>query len=140
MILYINSIQLYLLLPTIHCLERHGGEEAVILDNIINSNIALIVIPLYFVAIFGESIFNHFFHERGSGDWKDNGMSMGMGLVSAVTNGATAFISVGALFWAQQFQLYAIPLSLTALLVCFILDDLRFYWHHRVALTNLANL
>ncbi|WP_430429972.1 sterol desaturase family protein [Parasphingorhabdus sp.] len=103
------------------------------LESIISSNIALIVIPLYFIAIFAESIFNHFFHERGVGDWKDNGVSMFMGLVSAVTNGATAFISVAALFWVQQFQLYAIPLSITALLVCFLLDDMRYYWHHRVA-------
>lgn len=103
------------------------------LESIVSSNIALIVIPLYFIAIFAESIFNHFFHERGAGDWKDNGISMFMGLVSAVTNGATAFISVAALFWVQQFQFYAIPLSFAALLVCFILDDMRYYWHHRVA-------
>ncbi len=103
------------------------------LENIISSNIAMIVIPLYFAAIFGESIFNHFFHERGVGDMKDNGVSMGMGLVSAVTNGATAFISVGVLFWVQQFQLYAIPLTIASLVICFILDDLRYYWHHRIA-------
>ncbi|WP_216822394.1 sterol desaturase family protein [Sphingorhabdus sp. EL138] len=103
------------------------------LETIINSNIAMIVIPLYFAAIFGESIANHFFHERGAGDWKDNGVSMGLGLVSAVTNGATAFISVGVLFWVQQFQFYAIPLSFVSLLICFILDDLRYYWHHRIA-------
>ena len=103
------------------------------LDTIVNSNIALIVIPLYFLAIFAESIFNHFFHERGAGNLKDNGVSMGLGLVSAVTNGATAFISVGALFWVQQFQFYAIPLTVGSLVLCFVLDDLRFYWHHRVA-------
>ena len=103
------------------------------LEAIVTSNIAMIVIPLYFAAIFFESIFNHFFHERGAGDWKDNSVSMFMGLVSAVTNGAMAFISVGALFWAQQYQIYAIPLSITALVACFIIDDMRFYWHHRVA-------
>ncbi|MEH6702129.1 sterol desaturase family protein [Parasphingorhabdus sp.] len=104
-----------------------------ILESIVSSNIALIVIPLYFAAIFAESIFNHFFHERGAGDWKDNGVSMFMGLVSSVTNGATAFISVGALFWVQQFQFFTIPLTITALVACFIIDDMRYYWHHRVA-------
>ncbi|MEP3420928.1 MAG: sterol desaturase family protein [Erythrobacter sp.] len=103
------------------------------LETLINSNIALIVIPLYFISIFAESIFNHFHHRDGVGDLKDNFASMGMGLVSAVTNGATAFITVGALFWAAQYQLFDIPLTVASLIACFILDDSRFYWHHRVA-------
>lgn len=104
-----------------------------VLENIVASNIALIVIPLYLASIVFESVANHFFHERGAGDWKDNLASIGLGIVSAFTNGATAFITVGVLFWAQQFQLYAIPLTFLSLVACFILDDLRFYWHHRVA-------
>lgn len=103
------------------------------LESIINSNIALIVVPLYFIAIFAESIFNHFFHERGAGDWKDNGVSMFMGLVSAFTNGATAFLTIGAVFWAQQYQIVGIPLTLMSLLLCFFIDDFRYYWHHRIA-------
>ena len=103
------------------------------LEQIVSSNIALIVIPLYFASILFESVANHFLHARGAGDWKDNFTSMGLGIVSAVTNGATAFITVGVLFWVQQYQLFAIPLSLASLVACFILDDLRFYLHHRVA-------
>lgn len=103
------------------------------LEAIVQSNIALIVIPLYLGSIVFESLFNHFHHENGSGDWRDNLVSIGMGLVSAVTNGATAFITVVALFWAAQYQLFTIPLSIASLLACFVLDDLRFYWHHRVA-------
>ena len=103
------------------------------LETIVNSNIALIVIPLYLGSIVFESIYNHFHHEDGIGNWKDNLVSIAMGLVSAVTNGATAFITVVALFWAQQYQLFTIPLTITSLVICFILDDMRFYWHHRVA-------
>ncbi|MFZ1742356.1 MAG: sterol desaturase family protein [Pontixanthobacter sp.] len=103
------------------------------LDDLIQSNIAVVVIPIYIISIFFESIANHFLHRRGAGDWKDNGVSLGLGLASAVTNGAVAFLTVGVLFWVQQFQLYAIPLTLVSLVMCFILDDLRFYWHHRVA-------
>ncbi len=103
------------------------------LDTIVQSNIALIVIPIYLGCIVVESLINHFRHADGIGDWKDNLVSIGMGLISAVTNGATAFISVAALFWAQQYQLFVIPLGIASLIACFILDDLRFYWHHRVA-------
>ena len=104
-----------------------------VLESIVASNIALIVVPVYLICIVVESIFNHIHHANGIGDWKDNLVSIGMGLVSGVTNGATAFITVAALFWAQQFQIFTIPLSLASLVVCFVLDDLRFYWHHRVA-------
>lgn len=103
------------------------------LETIVGSNIGMIVIPLYLGSIVFESLFNHFHHERGAGDWKDNLVSIGMGLVSAVTNGATAFITIAALFWAAQYQFFTIPLSVASLVACFILDDLRFYWHHRVA-------
>jgi sterol desaturase/sphingolipid hydroxylase (fatty acid hydroxylase superfamily) len=103
------------------------------LENIVTSNIAVIVIPIYFFFIFFESIANHFLHERGSGDWKDNSVSMGLGIVSTIANGFMAFVSVGALYWAQQYQFAVIPLSLASLLICFVLDDMRFYWHHRVS-------
>jgi sterol desaturase/sphingolipid hydroxylase (fatty acid hydroxylase superfamily) len=103
------------------------------LQNIVASDIAVIVVPIYFLFIFFESIANHFFHERGAGDWKDNCVSIGLGMVSALVNGSIAFISVGALYWAQQYQFAVIPLTLASLLICFVLDDLRFYWHHRVA-------
>ncbi len=103
------------------------------LESIVGSNIALIVVPVYLGFIVLESLINHFRHANGIGDWKDNIVSIAMGLISAVTNGATAFISVAALFWAQQYQLAAIPLTVFSVLVCFVLDDLRFYWHHRVA-------
>lgn len=102
------------------------------LEAIVQSNIGLIVVPLYLGSIVFESLFNHFHHENRSGDWKDNLVSIGMGLVSAVTNGATAFLTVAVLFWAVNYQMFSIPLSIASLIACFILDDLRFYLHHRV--------
>ena len=89
------------------------------LENIVASDIAIIVVPIYFLFIFFESIANHFFHARGAGDWKDNGVSMGLGMVSAALNGSMAFISVGALYWAQQYQFAVIPLTFASLLICF---------------------
>jgi sterol desaturase/sphingolipid hydroxylase (fatty acid hydroxylase superfamily) len=103
------------------------------LEAIVGSQIGLVVIPLYLGSIVFESIYNHFHHRNGVGDVKDNLMSIAMGLISAVANGATAFITIAALFWAAQYQLFDIPLTIASLVVCFLLDDLRFYWHHRVA-------
>ena len=55
-----------------------------------------------------------------------------MGLASVVINGLAAFITVNVLFWFEQYQLFNIPLSITSIIICFILDDLRYYTHHRI--------
>ncbi|MCR9276863.1 MAG: sterol desaturase family protein [Pseudomonadaceae bacterium] len=44
-----------------------------------------------------------------------------------------AFVSVGALFWAADLRVGTIPTTFATLAVCFVLDDLRFYAHHRIA-------
>ena len=56
-----------------------------------------------------------------------------MGLMSVVTNGAAAFITLGMLLWAEQYKIIELPLTLAVILACFILDDLRYYLHHRIA-------
>ena len=57
---------------------------------------------------------------------------MTMGTLSYPINGLFAFITLGALFWAKQYQIYTFPFTLSALVLCFILDDLTFYLHHRI--------
>jgi sterol desaturase/sphingolipid hydroxylase (fatty acid hydroxylase superfamily) len=37
------------------------------------------------------------------------------------------------LVWAQQYQIMSLPMTWTALIACFVLDDLRYYVHHRIA-------
>jgi sterol desaturase/sphingolipid hydroxylase (fatty acid hydroxylase superfamily) len=64
---------------------------------------------------------------------KDDGVSIFMGLFSVITNGAAAFLTVGMLYWAQNYQLTVLPLTVTTLVACFVLDDLRYYLHHRIA-------
>ena len=56
-----------------------------------------------------------------------------MGLFSVITNGAAAFLTVGMLYWAQNYQITVLPLSFATLVACFVLDDLRYYVHHRIA-------
>ncbi|MAV50674.1 MAG: C-5 sterol desaturase [Hyphomonadaceae bacterium] len=64
---------------------------------------------------------------------QDDGTSIFLGLTSVLTNGASAFLTLGLLLWAAQFRIADIPLTLSAIIVCFILDDMRYYLHHRMA-------
>jgi len=70
---------------------------------------------------------------RGTLHSKDDSVSIFMGLMSVVTNGAAAFITLGMLLWAEQFKIFDLPLTITVIIACFILDDLRYYLHHRIA-------
>ena len=103
------------------------------LDQLIALPLLTLAIPIFFLTIFFEMIGIRFFNARGTKGLADDGVSIFLGLVSAVTNGATAFITAGALLWASQYRLFEIETTLVALVACFVLDDLRFYTHHRIA-------
>lgn len=103
------------------------------LEEIISVKVTLLALPIFFIFIAIEIAAKKFFRTRGTLHTVDDSVSIFMGLVSVVTNGAAAFITVGFLLWAAKFQVYAIPLTIWTILACFILDDLRYYLHHRIA-------
>lgn len=103
------------------------------LEDIISAKVTLLALPIFFISIAIEIIAKRFFKARGSLHSVDDSVSIFMGLMSVVTNGAAAFITVGLLLWTAQFQLFTLPLTLWTILACFILDDLRYYLHHRIA-------
>ena len=102
------------------------------LGAIVTSKIQLIVVPIYLAFIFFESFIIRFFKTNGSVDSKDSLFNVSIGIMSVPINAAAAFITLGALYWAKQYQITVIPLTITTLVICFILDDLRFYIHHRI--------
>jgi sterol desaturase/sphingolipid hydroxylase (fatty acid hydroxylase superfamily) len=70
---------------------------------------------------------------RGAYDWKDAGSSLTLGFGSTVAGALTAG-SVAAIAYAVwQVRLFDIPWTWWAFLLCFILDDLAYYWFHRTA-------
>ena len=103
------------------------------LENIISAKVTLFALPIFFIAIFIEITAKKFLNARGTLNSTDDSVSIFMGLMSVVTNGAAAFITLGMLLWAEQFKIFDLPLTLTVILACFILDDLRYYLHHRIA-------
>ena len=103
------------------------------LENIISAKVTLFALPIFFIAILIEITAKKLLNARGTLNSTDDSVSIFMGLMSVVTNGAAAFITLGMLLWAEQFKIFDLPLTLTVILACFILDDLRYYLHHRIA-------
>ena len=103
------------------------------LENIISAKVTLFALPIFFIAIFIEILAKKILNARGTLHSKDDSVSIFMGLMSVVTNGAAAFITLGMLLWAEQFKIFDLPLTITVIIACFILDDLRYYLHHRIA-------
>ena len=108
-------------------------EGILALEDIVASKVTLIAIPFFFGAIFLETLAVKVFKVPGNLDMQDDGTSIFLGLTSVLTNGASAFLTLGLLLWAAQFRIADIPLTLSAIIVCFILDDMRYYLHHRMA-------
>lgn len=102
------------------------------LGAIVTSKIQLIVIPLYLSFILLESILIRYFKAHGSTDAKESLFNISIGIMSVPVNLLSLFITAGALTWASQYQITVIPLTISTLVICFILDDLRFYIHHRI--------
>ncbi|MDG2360922.1 MAG: sterol desaturase family protein [Hellea sp.] len=103
------------------------------LENIISAKVTLFALPIFFIAILIEITAKKLLNARGTLNSTDDSVSIFMGLMSVVTNGAAAFITLGMLLWAEQYKIFELPLTLTVILACFILDDLRYYLHHRIA-------
>ena len=103
------------------------------LENIISAKVTLFALPVFFIAILIEIMAKKLLNARGTLNSTDDSVSIFMGLMSVVTNGAAAFITLGMLLWAEQYKIFELPLTLTVILACFILDDLRYYLHHRIA-------
>jgi sterol desaturase/sphingolipid hydroxylase (fatty acid hydroxylase superfamily) len=103
------------------------------LENIISAKVTLFALPIFFIAILIEITAKKLLNARGTLNATDDSVSIFMGLMSVVTNGAAAFITLGMLLWAEQYKIIELPLTLAVILACFILDDLRYYLHHRIA-------
>lgn len=69
---------------------------------------------------------------RGRFETRDSAASLAMGLGSQIAPllGGAAVVGA-ALFAAYEYRLFTIPNTLWAVVLCFILDDLRYYWWHR---------
>ncbi len=96
-----------------------------------------LAIPFFIAAMLAEIAFVKYRRakgiERGEFETMDTLTSLLMGTGNVVAGLLFGFISFGALMWFWQFRVIDLGISWWVGLVAFILDDLRYYWYHRIA-------
>ncbi len=64
---------------------------------------------------------------------RDTLASLSMGVGNVVEGLLLGFVSYGVLTWFHQYALFDVGWSVPAFAACFVLDDFRYYWYHRLS-------
>lgn len=96
-------------------------------------NVTQMAIPLFVAAILIELLVVRYLKGKGSFETRDTLASLLMGTGNVVSGLLLGFIAFGVLMWAWQFRVFEFGFSWWAVLLCFVLDDARYYWYHRIA-------
>lgn len=102
-------------------------------------NISELASPLYMLLIFVELMLVRHRKIRGQYEKYDAWASIALGTGSVVFGFVIALILGDALqslyFWAYAYKLFDFSYTLPVFLLCFFIDDLRYYWSHRFSHT-----
>jgi len=96
-------------------------------------DILTLAVPAFVILIIFEMITTRM-RRRGRYETKDSAASLLMGLGSQIAplfGGAVVLIAVFTAVY--EFRLFDIPNTWWTVLLCFVLDDLRYYWWHRIS-------
>jgi sterol desaturase/sphingolipid hydroxylase (fatty acid hydroxylase superfamily) len=95
-------------------------------------DVTILAIPFYIVAILIELVAIRYGRRRGDFETRDTLTSLLMGVGSVAAGTLLGFASFGALMWVWQFRFFDIGLHWWLFVAAFILDDMRYYWSHRI--------
>lgn len=96
-------------------------------------NVTQLAIPAFVVLILLELLAIRFLKKRGDFETRDTATSLAMGVGNVVSGIILGFVAYGVLTSAYQFRIFEIGFEWYWIVVCFVLDDLRYYWYHRIA-------
>jgi sterol desaturase/sphingolipid hydroxylase (fatty acid hydroxylase superfamily) len=91
-----------------------------------------IAAPAYLAFLFLEYVLVSRGTARGNFKREDTHTSIIMGIGSVVSGVFVGSLGVGAVLWAWDNRIATIGFEWWAFVLCFVLDDLRFYWSHRL--------
>lgn len=96
-------------------------------------SVTQLAIPFFLGAMIIEIFAIRFFKAGGGFETRDTLTSLLMGTGNVIAGLLFGFLSYGILMWFWQFHLFDLGTSLWLGMAVFILDDLRYYWYHRIA-------
>ena len=92
-----------------------------------------LAIPLFIAAILAELVWVKWFGGKGEFETRDTATSLMMGVGNVAAGLFFGFLTYGFLIWVWQFRFFDLGFTWWAGLLAFLLDDLRYYWYHRIA-------
>ncbi|HHZ10127.1 MAG TPA: sterol desaturase family protein [Rhizobiales bacterium] len=90
-------------------------------------------IPFFVLAILIEIFLVRTGRAKGTFETRDTLTSLMMGTGNVVAGILLGFVSYSLLLWLWQYRIFDLGLSIWVFLGAFLLDDLRYYWYHRIA-------
>lgn len=64
---------------------------------------------------------------------RDTATSLMMGVGNVASGLIFGFVAYGVLSWAYDFRVITLGFEWYWIAICFVIDDLRYYWYHRIA-------
>ena len=96
-------------------------------------NVTQLAIPAFVGLILLELLYLRQRRRAGGYETRDTITSLMMGVGNVVTGILFGFVAYGVLTWAYQFRLTSIGFEWYWILICFVIDDARYYFYHRIA-------
>jgi len=94
-------------------------------------DVVMLSVPLFIGLLVVEIIWIRLKGKGGSYETRDTATSLLMGAGNVVAGVALGFVAYGFFSWLWGFRLFDLGTSLLVIALCFVLDDLRYYWVHR---------
>lgn len=88
--------------------------------------------PLYLLFLLAEYVLVARGAAKGHFKREDTHTSIIMGIGSVVSGLLIVTFGVGVIYWAYENRIATVGFEWWAFVLCFVLDDLRFYWSHRI--------
>ena len=93
-----------------------------------------LAIPFFILAIVLEILLGRFGKARAHYEVRDTATSLTMGLGSTIAGALFGGVIFATTVWVYQHRLFTIPMNAVwAWIAVFLLEDLTYYWFHRLA-------
>ncbi len=94
--------------------------------------VVTLAVPAFVVLILIETLV---VRKTGKGDYetRDSAASLAMGFGNVIAGALTGGIYIGAAYSVYHFRLFDIGWTWPAVVLCFVAEDLAYYWFHRLS-------
>ncbi len=105
------------------------------MDDLSYPDVVTLAVPFFILAMLAEILAVRFRGARGRFETRDTLTSLLMGAGNVIAGLLFGFVAWGFFSWLWQFRLWDLGTAWWVVALCFVLDDLRYYWYHRIAHT-----